>query len=311
MEFSIKTKIKAYMDLLRIHFSPVWPLLFCTGLMLAFRNYGGFSWSLLIRAALIGFFGFEAGMVLNDILDRNVDQLEPDDKMTNYWRPFKKRPIPNGLVSIKEALVIFGFFILITIGLIATLPFPHMLYVYGIMIYAYVVESFYNIKKRNQKIPIAQLLGRTDLTVFPVAGYLCYGEIDWTVLLLMAFIYPWAIAHLATNDIADIVNDEAKELKTITILYGLEGSVTWVVTFTTLHLVTAFILLIVGKLSFIALGGILAAEIIIIIANVFLIVKKNSRAGMTALPMFHASLLVYTITIILDSTLMFNYPIVV
>ena len=70
----MKEKIKAYIDLTRAHFAPVWPLLFCSGLMLAFKNYDYFSWGLLILAVFIGLFGFEAGLVLNDIIDHNIDK---------------------------------------------------------------------------------------------------------------------------------------------------------------------------------------------------------------------------------------------
>ena len=50
-------KVKAYVDLLRLHFFFVWPVLFCSGLFLGFQFYGGFSVLLVVQAALIGFFG--------------------------------------------------------------------------------------------------------------------------------------------------------------------------------------------------------------------------------------------------------------
>jgi hypothetical protein len=58
--------LKSYLDLIRAHFMFAWPLIFCSGLFLAFQNYGGFSWILLLKAILIGLFGFEGGMILND-----------------------------------------------------------------------------------------------------------------------------------------------------------------------------------------------------------------------------------------------------
>ena len=65
--------LKAYADLTRVHFFFVWPLLFCSGLFLALQYYGGFSPWLVLQAVLIGFLGFEAGLVLNDIVDHDVD----------------------------------------------------------------------------------------------------------------------------------------------------------------------------------------------------------------------------------------------
>src|SRR5512139_1687427 len=94
-------KIKAYLDLLRLHFFFVWPTLFAAGLFLGFWFNGGFSLTLVLQALLIGFFGFEAGLVLNDIVDANIDrkELASDIALTKYWRPFGERPIPQNLVS--------------------------------------------------------------------------------------------------------------------------------------------------------------------------------------------------------------------
>ena len=100
--------LKGYVDLTRVHFSLAWPLLFCSGLVLAFQNYGGFSWSLTIRAALIGLFGFVAGIVLNDYVDRELDEKDVEfNRLTRYWRPFGKRPIPSGRISPQKALGLF------------------------------------------------------------------------------------------------------------------------------------------------------------------------------------------------------------
>lgn len=297
-------KIKAYLDLSRAHFAIVWPLLFCSGLMLAFRNYDGFSWSLLIRVALIGLFGFEAGMIWNDILDHKIDQIEPDETMTNYWRPFKERPIPSGKISILEASILCGIFLAIAIGLIATIPFPNYLYVYGIMIYAYLVETFYNLKKRNQKFPFAQLLGRTDLTIFPVAGYLCLGQPDKFVFLYMLLLYPWALAHLATNDIIDVENDRAKDLKTITVLFGEQGNILWISLFTLAHILAIPLFLLFGEMSYIALGGFILSSLVLIAANVLLIKRKTPKTRMLTLPMFHGTLFIITSSIIVDSAIL-------
>ena len=99
--------LKAYIDLTRAHFLPAWPFIFCSGLVLAFANYGGFSWALTIKVALIGLFGFEAGFVLNDYVDRNRDRLDVENTLTDYWRPFKERPIPSGKISSKNAFWLF------------------------------------------------------------------------------------------------------------------------------------------------------------------------------------------------------------
>ena len=170
--------VRGYIDLTRLQFSFAWPLLFCSGYMLATTVYGNFSWFDLTRVALIGFFGFEAGLVLNDYIDREYDKKDIEsDKLTKYWRIFKTRPIPAGLISPNQALAVFIGFAAITTALIATLPYPHSLLVFLIMAYCYTIEVFYQIEKRQtQQFPFAQLIGRTDFALFPGCRLSLPGE---------------------------------------------------------------------------------------------------------------------------------------
>ena len=162
--------VRAYIDLTRLQFFFAWPLLFCSGYLLATTVYGNFSWFDLARVSLIGFFGFEAGLVLNDYIDREYDKKDVEtDKLTKYWRIFKTRPIPAGLISPNQALGLFIGLAAVTTCLILTLPYPHSLLVLLIMIYSYTIEMFYQMEKRQtQKFPFAQLIGRTDFALFPV-----------------------------------------------------------------------------------------------------------------------------------------------
>lgn len=290
--------LKAYFDLILAHFLPAWPLVFCSGLVLAFANYGGFSWLLAIKAALIGVFGFEAGLVLNDYVDRNRDRLDVENTLTRYWRPFKSRPIPSGKVSSKNAFLLFIMLAGIASALIFTLPYPNSLYVFTIMLYSYGIEAFYQVKKRNQKYPIAQLLGRTDLTLFPAAGYLCYGQPDMTILLYMVFFYPWTMAHLGLNDFIDLKNDRARGMNSIAVLYGAKGAMYWTTGFTLLHFFTAIFFL--RELGDIALYGFLAGFVLLAGSNLYLWKEKSPDAGMKILPVYHGTLVIYAVSIILD-----------
>ncbi len=294
----MKETLKAYIDLIRAHFLPAWPLIFCSGLVLAFANYGGFSWSLIIKAAFIGLFGFEAGFVLNDYVDRNRDRLDVENTLTGYWRPFKERPLPSGKISSKNAFWLFILLAGVTSALIFTLPYPNSLYVFAIMLYSYGIEVFYQVKKRDQKYPIAQLLGRTDFTLFPAAGYLCYGQPDMVMLLFIVFFYPWTMAHLGLNDFIDLKNDKARDLKSITVLYGAKKTMYWITGFTVLHFLAAFFFL--RQLGDIALYGFLAGFVLLAGSNLYLWKEKSQAAGLRVLPLFHGTLVIYAVSIILD-----------
>jgi len=257
---------------------------------------------MLILAIFIGLFGFEAGMVLNDIIDHNIDKKDTEDTLTNYWRPFKERPIPSGKVSLREAILVFAILAAIAAILILFVPYPNMIYIYIIMVYAYSMEMFYQMVKRKQKFPIAQILGRTDLLLFPIAGYLLVGQFDITIVYYLLFMYPWALAHLGANDLVDIENDQAKELKTITGLYGIKGNKLWVHVFSAIQLTTSAIF-VFFNLGGIAPYGFALSWLLIIVANIKIMKGKEPKDWLKALPMFHASLLVYILSIIIQSAL--------
>ena len=288
--------LRAYIDLTRLQFSFAWPLLFCSGYLLATVTYGGFAWLDLVRVALIGFFGFEAGLVLNDCIDREFDtkDIEPG-KLTKYWRVFGTRPIPAGLVSPRAAVALILLLFAITACLILTLPAPHSIYVLLLMLYCLAIEIFYQEEKREQKFPYAQLIGRTDFALFPVAGYLCIGIPDLNALLFFAFFYPFALAHLGANDLIDVVNDRVRGMNTISTLYGLNGTAYWIAGFTAVHILTAFIFM--TRLDWIARIGICAGLLLLIYANAVILKDRSPNAALKVLPCFHVAMVLYALGI--------------
>ena len=292
--------LQAYIDLLRLQFFFAWPLLFCSGYLLALSEYGIFPWPSLIHAALIGFFGFEAGFILNDYVDRDYDKKDIErDKLTKYWRIFGSRPVSEGLISSRNALALFLLFVLITTVLILILPYPNSLYVLAIMFVCYALEVFYQVKKRDQRVPVAQLAGRIDFALFPVAGYLCAGVPDITAILYFAFFYPFAMAHLGANDLIDVNNDRARGMNTITTLYGERGTAYWIAGFTGANVIMA--ILFMTQLGWIARVGIVLGLVLLTIAMIWIIKYKTPDSCLKVLPLFHITLLIYAGSIVLDS----------
>ena len=298
----MSTRIRAYVDLLRLHFFFAWPVLFCSGFLLAATVYGTYTTLDLVRAALIGFFGFEAGFVLNDYVDCEYDRRDIEaDRLTRYWRIFGTRPLPAGLIPPRDALVLFGILSASAALLIISLPFPNSIFVLAIMAASYGLEVFYQLRKRDQALPLAQLAGRVDFALFPVAGYLCIGSPDLTALLYFLFFYPFAEAHLAVNDMIDVKNDRARGMETVTTLYGMRGSVAWISGFLAIHLVMA--LLFMTVLGRIARAGITSGLLLLASALAVLSRRPDPDSCMKALPLFHGVMLLYSVSIILDSVL--------
>jgi 4-hydroxybenzoate polyprenyltransferase len=290
---------RAYLDLTRAHFAIVWPVLALSGLALASTRYGGFSWLLAGKVALAALFGFEAGMVLNDIVDRRLDTRDVENGMTRYWRPFGTRPLAAGVIPPSHAIALFAILVLATAGIILTLPWPHMAYVGVIMAASYGLEVFYQLKKRDQRFPVAQLLGRVDLALFPVAGYLALGSPDITAFLLFLVFYPWAEAHLGVNDLADLVNDRARGMKTVPVLYGVDTGVAWVSAFSLVHVGIALVIL--YTLGTLARIGFLAGFVLIAVANARIRRTRTPETALGVLPLFHASLFLEAAALILGS----------
>lgn len=294
--------LRAYVDLLRLHFFFAWPLLFCSGYLLATSQYGDFSWLNLVKAALVGFFGFEAGFVLNDYIDREFDKKDIErDRLTRYWRLFGSRPIPAGYITPRAALILFFILALIAALLIVSFPFPHSLYVLIIMAVSYLLEAFYQVKKRKEVFPVAQLVGRIDFALFPVAGYLIAGSPDTTALLYLLFFYPFAMAHLGVNDLIDVSNDQSRKLNTITTLYGLKSTASWIFAFTLIHAVFAVIFM--TRLGWIGRAGLLSGLVLLSVANGVIMKQKSPDAALKVLPLFHVTMLVYAASIAIDSVL--------
>jgi len=296
----MNTRIRAYADLLRLHFFFAWPLLFCSGFLLAATRYGTFTGADIVRVALIGFFGFEAGFVLNDYIDREYDRRDVEfDRLTRYWRIFGTRPLPAGLIPPRHAFALFALLSALTVLLIATIPFPNSFFVLAIMVISYGLEVFYQVRKRRQTAPLAQLAGRIDFALFPVAGYLCWGYPDLIALSYFLFFYPFAEAHLGANDIIDIENDRARGMNTVTTLYGVKGSVAWIAGFLAIHAIMA--LFFMTMLGWIGRAGITSGLLLLASAMAILIRGSAPESGMKVLPLFHVAMLLYAGSIVLDS----------
>jgi 4-hydroxybenzoate polyprenyltransferase len=295
--------IRAYIDLTRLQFFFAWPLLFCSGYLLATSMYGNFAWFDLARVCLIGFFGFEAGLILNDYIDREYDKKDIEsDKLTKYWRIYRTRPIAAGLISPNQALGLFLGFAAITTALVATLPYPHSLIVLLIMVYCYIIEIFYQIEKRQpQQFPFAQLIGRTDFALFPVAGYLCLGNPDLNAFLYFVFFYPFALAHLGVNDLVDVTNDRARGMSTIPILYDIPRTTCWIAGFTIIHAMMAFLFM--TRLGWIGRAGLVTGLILLMAANGAIVKNRTPEAGLKVLPLFHVTMILYAGAIALDSVM--------
>jgi len=297
----VNPSLRSLADLLRIHFFFAWPLLFCSGLALAFVQYGTFSWETTVKAILIAFFGFEAGFVINDYVDRKHDRRDVDGRLTRYWRPFGTRPLATGALSDRQVIAIGALLIAAAAALTMTLPPPHNFFVLAIGVYSYTAEILYQYTKRSQHLPFAQLLGRTDFALFPAAGYLCAGFPDLTALLYVLFFYPFALAHLGVNDLADEENDHARGMRSVAVLYGRSVTAWWISGFSLLHFALAP--LFASQLGMAGQVGLLLGIVLLLAGNFRVLRSPDPASAMRVLPLFHVAMICYTLAIIVDAAI--------
>jgi 4-hydroxybenzoate polyprenyltransferase len=155
--------------------------------------------------------------------------------------------------------------------------------------------------KRTERFPLAQLLGRTDFAKFPVAGYLIVGHPDMIALLYFLFFYPFAMAHLGANDLIDIENDTSRGMKTVTVLYGIQGTSWWILFFTCVHIITAIVFAV--YLGWYVLIGFAIGFILLMLANRTILKQKTPLAALRVLHCFHVTMIIYSLSLIIIAVL--------
>jgi 4-hydroxybenzoate polyprenyltransferase len=81
-------------------------------------------------------------------------------------------------------------------------------------------------------------------------------------------------------------------------MYGMKGTAYWILLFSIFHFAAAAVFLTV--LGTLAIGGFLVSMLLISIGNFMIMSGKNASSGMKALPLFHLSMLIYALSIILE-----------
>jgi 4-hydroxybenzoate polyprenyltransferase len=113
------------------------------------------------------------------------------------------------------------------------------------------------------------------------------------------FFYPFAMAHLGVNDLIDIANDRVRQLRTIPVLYGINGTVFWIGGFSIFHAITAAVFF--QYTGMIAGMGMITGLILLLVANILILRGRDPDSAMKTLPLFHVTMVVYAGAILLDA----------
>jgi len=164
------------------------------------------SFHLLIVFSLGVFVMRSAGCVINDIAD-----IEVDGKVERT----KNRPLISGLMTKKQALILFGILISCALGLVLTLSW---LTIY-LSVVALVLAASYPFMKRYTQLPQV-VLGAAFSWGMIMAFAETMGEIPLIAWLLFAANILWTVAYDTMYAMVDRDDDIEIGVKSTAILFG-------------------------------------------------------------------------------------------
>ncbi|RXJ73035.1 4-hydroxybenzoate octaprenyltransferase [Veronia nyctiphanis] len=201
------TKTQAFWQLTRMD-RPIGTLLLLWPTLWAlFIAAGGFPDPQILLVFIAGVvFMRAAGCVINDFADRKVD---------GHVKRTKNRPLPSGLVSTKEALLLFSVLILVSFALVLTLDwFTVSLSVVGLLL-----ASIYPFMKRYTHMP-QLVLGMAFGWAIPMAYAAQSGELPFIAWLLFVANVVWTVAYDTLYAMVDRDDDLKIGVKSSAILFG-------------------------------------------------------------------------------------------
>ena len=204
----------------------LWPTLWA----LWFSSLGKPDWIVVWIFVLGTVLMRSAGCVINDLADRNFDL---------HVARTRERPLASGMVSSKEALILFFVLVICAFGLILPL---RSTYIIGLSVVALFLAVSYPFTKRFFAVPQAYL-GVAFGFGIPMAYAAHLDMIPPTAWLLLLANVFWAMAYDTEYAMVDRADDLKIGIKTSAITFGrfdvLAVMLCYVATFTLIAVVGA------------------------------------------------------------------------
>lgn len=224
------SKFQSYCHLIRLD-KPIGSMLLLWPTLWALYLTAIPTFHLVIVFALGVFVMRSAGCVINDIADRNFD---------GHVERTKNRPLANGKLNVKEAIVIFIVLIVISLCLLLTLPPLTWL----IAVMAFLTTLIYPFMKRFTHLPQV-ILGITFSWSIPMVYAATIGSFPLSCWLLSLTNICWTIAYDTEYAMVDRDDDLKIGIKSTAVLFGRYDRL--IIAF--LQLITTLLLIIIGLLN--------------------------------------------------------------
>ncbi len=199
------SKLKGFVRLMRPINCVMMGFAVFVGAVLASPAFAAGDWLSILYGFATGFTLCAAAMVVNDYYDRAIDAVnEPS------------RPIPNGLVSSREALGLV--FVLTVVGFVFAF-FTSVLSL-GIAAFSWVIVVAYVTVGKRTGLPGNFLVSACVATPFIYGSVAVLGFVPLNVWLFAAMAFLSNTGREITKGIVDVKGDAAQGVKTLAVRYG-------------------------------------------------------------------------------------------
>jgi geranylgeranylglycerol-phosphate geranylgeranyltransferase len=257
------------------------------GVVLADPNFSNFQWLGVLYGFLTGFVLTAASMTINDYYDRAIDAIN---------EPF--RPIPSGIVSVREALA-FVFFLSV-VGFVLAY-FTSILCLLVAVISWIVVVIYVTVGKRRGLI--GNFLVSTCVAIpFVYGSIIVLNKVPLSVLLFTLMAFLSNTGREITKGIADIKGDEAEGIKTLAVRYGEKSAAVAAVFFYIFAVALTPLTWFLNLVSVWFIPLVLVTDVGLLACSILLIIdhsRENARKiKKTVLMLFVVGLLAYIVGVL-------------
>jgi geranylgeranylglycerol-phosphate geranylgeranyltransferase len=218
------------------------------------------GWLGILFGFLTGFTLTAASMAINDYYDRKIDAVnEPS------------RPIPSGLVSLKEVagLVVFLSLVGFVFAVLVSLLCLFVAVVSWIIVIAYVTVG------KRSGLPGNFLVSACVATPFVYGSVTVAGGVELNVWLFVLMVFLSNTGREITKGIVDVKGDAVEGVKTLAVRYGERSAAVVAVVFYVLAVVLTPFPLLLGLVSFWFVPFVLVIDVGLVVCSVLLLVDHS------------------------------------
>ncbi len=232
-ELNLNSKMKAYIELLRVHNL----LGTALGVLSGVVALGIINIIPLIIAILSACMIAAAGYAINDYFDIEIDKINKPN-----------RPLPSGRISPREALLLS--YLMFIIGVIIALPIGIITTLFA-LVNAILMYYYSKTLKKTGLIGNLVVAFSTSATLFygalAVAEWLGALYILWRIVPLVLMVFVLTLAREIVKGVEDVIGDSKAGVKTLAVTKGVDFALRT-------SLILTFIAIFLGILSYFTLG---------------------------------------------------------